>query len=120
MLLGQWVGGGNSGGPGGRGDMESSIESLVQRAVAGDEEALSTLLEELGLQLQAEIEQKIGAKYRGLVDAEDVIQVTCLEAFLRIRSFRPRDPDSFMAWLRRAAENNLQDAFRNLEREKRP
>ncbi len=99
---------------------DSSVERLVHRAVGGDEQALTALLENLGLQLQRELEQQISAQYRGLVEAEDVLQVTCLEAFLRIRTFVPRGPDSFMAWLRRGAENNLRDAIRKLEREKRP
>ncbi|MEW6741737.1 MAG: sigma-70 family RNA polymerase sigma factor [Planctomycetota bacterium] len=46
--------------------------------------------------------------------------MTYLEAFLRIGSFVWTGPGSFSDWLRRIAENNLRDAIRELERDKRP
>ena len=98
---------------------ESELE-LLGRAVTGDEGALCLLLEQVGVQLHAELEKRIGATYRGLVDADDIVQVTFLEAFLRIRTFIPKEPGSFVSWLRRISDNNLRDAIRELEREKRP
>jgi len=92
----------------------------LEQAVAGDESALIRLLEEAGPELHADLETRIGARFRGLVEADDVFQVTCLEAFLRIRSFVPAGEGSFRAWLRRIAENNLRDAIKELERDKRP
>jgi len=97
-----------------------SESQLIEKARGGDEAALATLLEQAGMPLHAEIERQIGAKYRGLVDADDILQVTCLEAFLRIRTFLPTSEGAFGAWLRREAENNLRDAIRELERDKRP
>lgn len=99
--------------------MDASEEQLILRAADGNESALSILLETFGVQLHAELEARISAPYRGLVGADDVLQVTCLEAFLRIRSFVPGGPGSFLSWLRRIADNNLRDAIRELEREKR-
>jgi len=55
-----------------------------------------------------------------MVSADDVIQVTFLEAFLRIGQFRGRSFPAFMAWLTRSAENNLRDAIRELRAVKRP
>jgi len=43
-----------------------------------------------------------------------------LEAFLRIGSFTSKGPDSFQVWLRQLAQNDLRDAIKALEREKRP
>jgi RNA polymerase sigma-70 factor (ECF subfamily) len=94
--------------------------TLVQCAVAGDDDALSRLLEDAGVALRSELASEIGPRYRSLVDADDVLQVTCLEAFLRIRSFDSARAESFFAWLRQIAMNNLRDAIRELEREKRP
>jgi RNA polymerase sigma-70 factor (subfamily 1) len=94
-------------------------EQLIQNAVGGDESALSDLLEKFGVQLHAELEARISVQYRGAFGADDVLQVTCLEAFLRIRSFVPAGPNSFLSWLRRIADNNLRDAIRELECEKR-
>lgn len=95
-------------------------ENKLQAAIAGDEPALMALLEDASPALHADMEKSIGQRYRGVVEADDIVQVTYLEAFLRIRSFRPERADSFTAWLRRIAANNLRDAIRTLEREKRP
>jgi RNA polymerase sigma-70 factor (ECF subfamily) len=100
--------------------LEAANENTIYRAVQGDEAALVSVLERVGVQLHAEVESRIGARYRGLVGADDIVQVTCLEVFLRIRSFVPGGPGSFEAWVRRISENNLRDAIRALERDKRP
>lgn len=99
--------------------MQPSEETLIRQAVSGNETALTTLLEQAGVQLHAELEAQIAAPYRSVVDAADILQITCLEAFLRIRSFEPAGPGSFLKWLRRISENNLRDAIRELERDKR-
>lgn len=93
---------------------------LVDRARAGDADALEQLLDGHALSLSGEIEAKIGAQYRGVVEADDILQVTFLEAFMQIRAFVPGGPGSFLAWLRRVALNNLRDAIKELERDKRP
>ena len=100
--------------------MDALIQMLVARAINGDQAALAELLEEVGCPLIAEFEHRIAPKYRALVDADDVMQVTYLEAFLRIGSFVWTGSGSFASWLRRIAENNLKDAIRGLERDKRP
>jgi len=48
------------------------------------------------------------------------MQVTYLEAFLRINQLEARTSDGFRAWLDRLAQNNLRDAIRELQRQKRP
>lgn len=100
---------------------EAENESLwLERAAAGDLAALRTLLETYGPQVCREIDGEIGVKWRGLVDAEDVMQVTYLEAFLNIREMEARTPAMFVAWLRRIADRNMRDAMRHFERQKRP
>lgn len=95
-------------------------DQLTTAAVQGDEAALSALLERHDAELHGRIASKIGRLYRGLFDADDVLQVTYLEAFLRIRQFTPDRPGGVLAWLTQIAENNLRDAIRMLNREKRP
>lgn len=58
--------------------------------------------------------------WQSALDPDDVMQVTYLEAFLRIERFQPRHEGSFLAWLTLIAENNLRDAIKELERQKRP
>lgn len=95
-------------------------DKLLGVAVAGDQAALSELLARHGPPLAARIAAGIGAKWRSVLDADDVMQVTYVEAFLHIRDFVPRGPGAFAAWLRRIAENNLRDAIASLSAAKRP
>lgn len=94
--------------------------TLALRAAGGDEAALSTLLEHFSPQLRARLAPKINDAWRSVLEADDVLQVTYLEAFLQIERFAPRGPGSFLAWLTHIAENNLRDAVKGLERAKRP
>ncbi len=90
------------------------------RAVEGDRTALRTLLEDFGPQVWAHINGGIGPQWRSAIDADDVMQVTYLEAFLRIDRCEARDAATFVGWLRRIADNNLRDAIKELGRKKRP
>lgn len=95
-------------------------EQLVERAAHGDSDALGDLLMEIAPQLRARIEPEIGARYASLISADDILQVTFLEAFLRFERFDSRGPGAIMAWLSRIAQNNLRDAIRGLDAAKRP
>ncbi len=95
-------------------------DDRLSRAVAGDEQALTELLLEHGPVLRRRIERSMAGKWRSVLEADDVLQVTYLEAFLRIGHFVPRGDGSFGGWLRRIAENNLRDAVRELGSGKRP
>lgn len=95
---------------------EVCVASLVERAVKGDADGLSELLAIFGPRVEANL--KIGRSWRAMLETGDVMQITYLEAFLQISTFRPEQAGSFEAWLRRIAENNLRDAIRGLERQK--
>ncbi len=100
--------------------MIDAEDQLTTAAVRGDTVALSALLKRHDAELHGRLASKIGRLYRGLLDADDVLQVTYVEAFLRIEQFTVDRPDGILAWLSQAAENNLRDAIRLLNREKRP
>ncbi len=89
----------------------------VARAAAGDAEALEALLREHGPRVRAGL--SIGARLRRELDPDDVMQVTYLEAYLRVGALRESTERAFAAWLARVAENNLRDAVRGLERDRR-
>jgi len=89
-------------------------------AVAGDADALKALLGRYGPVIWSEIDADVGAPWRSMIDADDVMQVTYLEAFLRIERLQAGDGAGFKAWLRRIAQNNLRDAVKELGRQKRP
>ncbi|MBX3394475.1 MAG: sigma-70 family RNA polymerase sigma factor [Phycisphaerae bacterium] len=90
----------------------------VRSAVAGDADALSALLRICGPLVERTLQ--VGDPYRSLIDPADIMQVTYMEAFLRIGSFDALRPHSFEAWLRQIAHNNLRDAIRGIERQKQP
>ena len=99
------------------GAVAESESNLIAQAVEGDRDALTTLLRKYGPRLRQHL--RISRTWRGWLDAEDVLQVTYLEAFLRIRQLISREPAAFAGWLRTIAENNLRDAIRELGRDKR-
>lgn len=98
----------------------SSEQQLVQLAVQGDRDALCELLLRHAPALRQKLSGKIGRRWRPVLDVDDVIQVSCMEAFLQIGQFQPRGPGSFEAWLTQIAFHNLRDAVKGLERAKRP
>lgn len=91
---------------------------LIRRAVSGDDDALAALLEHYGPEVERGL--SIGRQWRSVLEPADVMQVTYLEAFQLISRFDPDRSEPFAAWLRQIAENNLRDAIRGLQRQKRP
>lgn len=90
----------------------------VKAAIDGDPGALSEMLREYAPALRAQL--AIDPKWQSVLDGDDILQVTYLEAFLRIGSFVETGPGSLLAWLRRIADNNLRDAVKGLQALKRP
>lgn len=90
----------------------------IERAVGGDADALESLLRELEPELRAGI--RVQPAWRRSIEVDDIVQVTCLEAFLRIGTLQRRSRAGLAKWLSRIAANNLTDAVRALEADKRP
>ena len=100
------------------GTKDQEEDARVTRAADGDSRALEELLRECSPRLRAGL--VLQPRWRRSLDTEDVLQVTFLEAFLRVGSLRTRTLAGFEAWLSRIAGNNLRDAVRGLQRDKRP
>lgn len=98
----------------------AELDAVLERAVGGDRDALIDLLERLGPRVRGRIATKISPHHRSAIDEDDVMQVTYLEAVTRLASFRGGGASGFLAWLSRLAENNLVDAVRMIEADKRP
>lgn len=95
-------------------------ESLTAAAIEGDKAALTELLCRHDSDLRLRLVGRVGKRFRSAFDEDDVYQVTYLEAFLRIGSFRSTGKGAFLAWLVSIAENNIRDAVKALERDRRP
>lgn len=96
-----------------------ALSELLERAVAGDEEALCRLLEDAAPIVRGRLRGAVPARWRSLVSVDDALQESCTEAFLHIRRLRPESEAGFVGWLTRLTRNNLIDAIRALETEKR-
>ncbi len=96
-----------------------SIDAGVfEKAATGDQEAVAQLLHAYGPQVRRTL--SISPHWQALVTAEDVMQVTYLEAFTRFGQLEAFNAESVTVWLTRVAQNNLKDAIKELERDKRP
>lgn len=93
-------------------------DQRVARAIAGDLDELEALVREASPMLRQSL--RVDARWSRSFDVEDVIQVTLLEAFMRIRSLDNATVRGFHAWLRRIADHNLTDAIRALQSGRRP
>lgn len=98
--------------------MDGETDSRMQHAVQGDTHALTELLRESAPRLREQL--SIDKRWQSVLEVDDVLQITFLEAFLKISSFTPGGANSFHGWLKRIAENNLRDAIKGLEAAKRP
>jgi len=96
----------------------AATDSLLDRARAGDTEALASLLATHGPAVARKLE--IGRQWQSLIEPDDVMQVTYLEAFLQIHRFDPGRGAGFESWLLQIARNNLLDAVRALSRRRQP
>lgn len=98
--------------------MASDLDpALIEQALEGDRDALERLLQAVMPELRNGL--AIQPVWRRSLDPEDVLQISSLEAFLRIQSLRTPTPAGFRAWMQRIVANNLRDAVRGLERYKR-
>jgi RNA polymerase sigma-70 factor (ECF subfamily) len=61
---------------------------------------------------------RLGGQPQAKIDPSDIVQQTMIEAHVKQRQFQG-DESGYLAWLRRALENNLTDALRRLRRQKR-
>jgi DNA-directed RNA polymerase specialized sigma24 family protein len=87
-------------------DPESTF-SLIERARAGDEQALERLFARHLAPLQRWARGRLPKWARGLADTDDLVQDTLLKTFKRIERFEPRRVGALQAYLRNAVLNRL-------------
>jgi len=95
----------------------SNSAFLLERARIGDQASIEELLVRHDAEVRSTID--INPKWRSVLEADDVLQVTYLEAVLGLPHFKG-EMAAFGPWLRTIARNNLRDAIKELERDKRP
>ncbi len=97
--------------PSDRGDPESTFR-LIDRARAGDQEALERLFERHLKPLQRWASGRLPPWARDLADTDDVVQDTLSQTFKKIGGFEPRGIGALQAYLRQAVLNRIRDELR--------
>lgn len=91
---------------------------LIALAVSGNREALGKLLETYAPELRNRLRGKISGRWQALLSDDDILQQTFADAFMGIKRFQPTGACSFLSWLVRISQNNLQDAIKHLQTHK--
>ncbi len=99
--------------------MATSSKDPLSRAIAGDKEALTQLLQQYGPALRRRFQDEISARWQSVFSLDDLIQETYVDAFIHIGDFVPRGEGSFEGWLTTIAKNNLRSAAEMLTAAKR-
>jgi len=99
--------------------MDPVETDILARACRGDSAALTELLQYHTPTLYSELHTKIPDRLRSLLAVDDILQETFTDVFLSIGGFVSRGDGAFAAWLRKLAQNNLLEAIRALDADKR-
>lgn len=93
-------------------DRSVSTVTLLERARAGDTQALEQLFERHRAPLQRWARGRLPPWARQLSDTDDLVQDTLLRTFKRIRDFEPRGAGALQAYLRQAVLNRIREELR--------
>jgi RNA polymerase sigma factor (sigma-70 family) len=97
-------------------ELESTFH-LLERARAGDQEALERLFARHLKPLQRWARGRLPKWARDLADTDDLVQDTLAQTFKRIEGFEPRRVGSLQAYLRQAVLNRIRNELRRKGRQ---
>jgi len=97
-------------------DVESTFH-LIERARAGDQEALERLFARHLKPLQRWARGRLPKWARDLSDTDDLVQDTLLQTFKKIDDFEPRRVGALQAYLRQAVLNRIRNELRRKGRQ---
>jgi RNA polymerase sigma-70 factor, ECF subfamily len=95
----------------GRPEAESTVH-LIERARAGDQEAVDRLFARHVRPLQRWASGRLPRWARDVSDTDDLVQETLLQTFKRIGHFEPRGSGALLAYLRQAILNRVREELR--------
>ena len=96
-------------------DAESSLD-LLQRARAGDRQALEALMTRYLPRLRRWASGRLPRWARDVADTQDLVQDTLLQTFKRIDTIEVRHEGALQAYLRQGIVNRIRDEFRRAGR----
>jgi RNA polymerase sigma factor (sigma-70 family) len=97
-------------------DPESTFH-LIERARAGDQQALERLFARHLQPLQRWARGRLPKWARDLADTDDLVQDTLVQTFKRIEDFEPRHVGALQAYLRQAVLNRIRNELRRKGRQ---
>jgi RNA polymerase sigma factor (sigma-70 family) len=92
-------------------DVESTFQ-LIERARAGDQDALERLFSRYLKPLQRWARGRLPRWARDLADTDDLVQDTLVQTFKKIDDFEPRHVGALQAYLRQAVLNRIRNELR--------
>jgi RNA polymerase sigma factor (sigma-70 family) len=98
-----------------RSPLPSSL-TLLQRAQAGDGEALDALIARYLPRLQRWASGRLPQWARDIADTQDLVQESLFQTFKRIERFEPRGEGALQAYLRQAILNRIREELRRAKR----
>jgi RNA polymerase sigma factor (sigma-70 family) len=98
-----------------RSRLHSSL-TLLERAQAGDREALDSLIARYLPRLQRWASGRLPRWARDMADTQDLVQETLFQTFKRIERFEPRGEGALLAYLRQAILNRVREELRRAKR----
>ena len=98
-----------------RPELHSSL-TLLERARAGDREALESLIARYLPRLQRWASGRLPRWARDMADTQDLVQETLFQTFKRIERFEPRGEGALHAYLRQAILNRIREELRRAKR----
>ena len=96
-----------------------STAELLTRVREGDESAMRRLVDLYRPMLLQWAHGRLPAHAHGLVETEDLVQVSLVRVLKHVDRFDARRPGSFLAYLRRTFLNQMRNEIRNATRRPR-
>lgn len=87
---------------------------LVQRAKAGDDDALEQLITRVRPRIHRWAHGRLPRGARSMLDTVDIVQDVLVSSVRQLEHFEQRGPGAFLAYLRRGLINRLEDERRKL------
>jgi len=100
-------------------DSDGAFDRLLQQAVAGDDSAITELIEGLRPYLLFIANQDFAPELQGHLAPSDVVQSALFAAQKNLTAFRGGSADALRAWVRQILKNNLIDARRKMQSARR-
>lgn len=99
--------------------MESEVDQLLHKMIAGDLDAFLTLCRRFGREIGRDVQRKLPAKHSRQLTALDIMSKAYVSAWEKRTTLRRVSIGTFCKWLRRIAHNIRIDEQRALDRHKR-